>query len=79
MAQIGMQSLQFEKAPYILSHGSVVGKKEGEGPLGNLFDVVGEDDLFDQETWEEAESILQKKAVELALQKAKLTNTEIRY
>ncbi len=31
---IGKQSIQFDRAPYILEASSVVGKKEGEGPLG---------------------------------------------
>ena len=36
----GSQSIAFQEAPYIISSGSVVGKKEGEGPLGKLFDMV---------------------------------------
>ena len=52
--QVGKQSLAFAEAPYIISSASIVGKKEGEGPLGNRFDVVGEDDKFGQNTWEEA-------------------------
>ena len=32
----GMQSLKFENAPYLKGWASVAGKKEGEGPLGNL-------------------------------------------
>ena len=27
----GSQSIQFEKAPYLMSSGSIVGRKEGEG------------------------------------------------
>lgn len=77
--QVGKQSLQFEKAPYIISSASIVGKKEGEGPLGNSFDVVGEDDKFGQNTWEEAESTLQKEAFTMAVGKAKLKMEDIRY
>ena len=62
---------------YILSSASVVGPKEGEGPLGELFDLVGEDDLFGCNTWEEAESNLQKDAVFLALGKARLKPWDI--
>lgn len=76
---IGKQSLRFSTAPFILSSASVVGKKEGEGPLGELFDMVGEDDKFGCDTWEEAESTLQKEAVVLALGKAGLKAEEIRY
>lgn len=77
--QIGKQSLQFEKAPYIISSANIVGKKEGEGPLGDCFDVVGEDDKFGQNTWEEAESTLQKEAFTMAIGKAKLKPEDIRY
>ena len=31
---------------YIRSSASVVGEKEGKGPLGELFDMVGDDELF---------------------------------
>lgn len=79
MSQIGTQSIQFDEAPYILSSASIVGKKEGEGPLGDLFDVVGGDDLFGADNWEAAESTLQKEAAVLALGKAKVTKEQVRY
>jgi stage V sporulation protein AD len=75
----GKQSILFEEPPYIISSGSVVGKKEGEGPLGNLFDLVEEENLFGQDTWEEAESEMQKEACLMALGKAKIEPTEVRY
>ena len=58
----GAQSISFEVSPYIMSSGSVVGSKESEGPLGKLFDVSNQDDLFGAKTWEEAESNMQKEA-----------------
>lgn len=79
MAQLGKQSIQFDEAPYILSWASIVGTKEGEGPLGRLFDVVGKDDNFGENTWEEAESTLQKEAVALAIGKAGTRKENIRY
>ena len=57
---MGAQSLAFTEAPCIINSASVVGKKESEGPLGDLFDMAGEDDLFGEKTWEEAESRIQK-------------------
>ena len=77
--QIGKQSLQFDEAPYIIASASIVGKKESEGPLGNYFDVVGEDDKFGQDTWEEAESTLQKEAFQMAVGKAGLKKEHIDY
>ena len=79
MYQCGKQSIKLPSPVYILASASVVGTKEGEGPLGTMFDMVGTDDLFGCATWEEAESTLQKEAVTLALGKAKMKPEELRY
>ena len=50
----GKQSIEFANTPYIVSSASIAGKKESEGPLGKMFDVVGKDDLFGEDTWEMA-------------------------
>lgn len=76
---LGRQSIRFSEPVYIRASASVVGTKEGEGPLGSLFDLVGEDDMFGGSSWEEAESSLQKQALRLALQKAGMKADEIRY
>ena len=55
-----------------LSVGNAVGKKEGEGPLGGCFDIVDIDDRFGKETWEKAESEMQRLAFNMALKKAGL-------
>lgn len=75
----GKQSILFENAPYIVSSASIAGKKESEGPLGKFFDVVGKDDLFGEDTWEAAESTLQKEACLLALQKVKMGTDDVRF
>ncbi len=67
---LGRASIKFDEGVYIVNSASVVGTKEGQGPLGGLFDRVGTDDLFGVSTWEEAESTLQKEAIYLALKKA---------
>lgn len=77
--QKGKQSLFFSKAPWIIESASVVGKKEGEGPLGDLFDMVGEDEMFGCESWEDAESTLQKEALTLAVGKSDIEKWQIRY
>lgn len=76
---IGKQSLRFTEAPFIVSSASVVGKKEGEGPLADYFDMIGEDDKFGCESWEEAESTLQKEAATLALGKSDFKKEDVRY
>ena len=77
--QQGKQSLSFHNPPAILSSASVVGKKEGEGPLGNMFDVVGEDPMFGCDSWEDAESTLQKEAFTLAIGKSDIEKWQLRY
>lgn len=77
--QKGKASIQFEDSPYITSAASVAGTKEGEGPLGALFDVTEQDDMMGQENWEAAESSLQKKAARLAVEKVGLDQGKIRY
>ena len=76
---IGEQSLTFPNDVYISSSASVVGKKEGEGPLGNAFDMICQDDKFGEDTWEMAESTLQKEALSLALGKAGVKPEDVRY
>jgi stage V sporulation protein AD len=75
----GKQSIQFANPPVILAGSSVVGKKEGEGPLGSFFDQIEEDPMFGGTNWEDAESRLMKRAAELAITKAGLQQTDIRY
>ena len=77
--QKGKQSLCFTEAPFNISTANIVGKKEGEGPLAGHFDVIGEDDKFGQNTWEEAESTLQKEAFTMAVGRAGLKKEDIRY
>ena len=50
---IGSSSISFDKPPFIIEGASIVGQKEGDGPLGKLFDVVEQDPMLGQETWED--------------------------
>lgn len=76
---IGLQSVKFLKPPYIIASSSIVGNKEGQGPLGEFFDKVEEDDFVGKENWEEAESELMKQAAMMALGAAGLAKEDIRY
>jgi len=77
--QVGKASIKFEEPPVIESMASIVGKKEGQGPLGKLFDVVEQDDMFGADTWEQAESALQKQTADLAIEKGDVRKKDIRY
>ena len=45
---IGSSSISFDKPPFIIEGASIVGQKEGDGPLGKLFDVVEQDLCLDR-------------------------------
>lgn len=75
---VGAASLSYSNPVFIQSAASIVGKKEGEGPLGNCFDMICEDPRFGADTWEAAESTMQKEAATLAIGKAGLTPSDIR-
>ena len=77
--QVGEGSVRLPGPVYILQTASVVGKLEGEGPIGDCFDMVCEDDKFGTDSWEQAESEMQKEALTLALGKAKMEATDLRY
>lgn len=68
----GKASVLFPNYPVILSHAAVAGKKEGEGPLRDYFDQIAQDTKLQQASWEKAESMFQKTALDLALSKAQL-------
>lgn len=76
---VGKQSILFSNPPCIIAAASIAGKKEGEGPLGQYFDVIHEDPMVGKDTWEDAESQFMKEAAELVIQKAGLKNQDIRY
>lgn len=61
---------------YILSGASVVGKKEKQGPLGESFDLSG-DDRFGKDSWEKAEAEMQRLALGIARNKSGLTDDDI--
>lgn len=70
-------SIIFDKKPSILSFSAVVGKKEGEGPLGKYFDEVEPDAYFGQESWEKAESENLRRSVARTLKKGSFVADDI--
>ena len=76
-SRIGRYTLVLHSKPVILGFASVVGKKEGEGPLGKLYDQCHTDTTLGESSWEKAESRLQNESVSIALFKAGMKNTDI--
>ncbi|MEF9895132.1 MAG: stage V sporulation protein AD [Clostridia bacterium] len=68
------QTLTYNSRPRIRASAAIGGGKEGAGPLGADFDLITQDDLMGQDTWEQAESEMSLRAVELCLSKGGLTS-----
>lgn len=75
--KLSANTFKLDSCPSIAAFASVVGKKEGEGPLAQYFDLIHNDTTLGEKTWEKAESRLQKDAVNTALAKAQLSTTDI--
>jgi stage V sporulation protein AD len=77
MKRVGKQTIIFSHPPLILSSATVVGPKEGEGPLKQTFDLVLKDNLFGEKSWEKAEMKILQEAVSIALKKTNLQEKDI--
>ena len=75
--RIGENTIRFVHRPAILGYAAVGGKKEGEGPLGRCFDAIFEDAHLGMDTWEQAESALQREALTRAVEKVKLAKSQL--
>ena len=75
--KLGAQTAALAHPPSLIGRANVVGKKEGEGPLAAFFDYIAPDDSFGQSSWEKAESTMQKQALTQALDKAKLSASQL--
>ena len=69
--------IRLKQQPAIEAFASVVGKKEHDGPLGGMFDLHSDDDRFGMDTWEKAESEMQRLVFNTLLKKAKRKEDEI--
>ncbi len=79
MKKIGKQSVIINSDISIISSGSIVGKKEFEGPIGRYFDEHDVDYYFGESSWEKAEAKLLHRAMEIALKNGQIKIEDIDY
>ncbi|MDY3281997.1 stage V sporulation protein AD [Dysosmobacter sp.] len=77
--RMGRQTVALEHPPSVESFACIGGKQEGKGPLAEYFDQLEQDSYFGQKTWEQGESVMQKRALELALHKGGLKEEQLDY
>lgn len=75
--KIGSGTFVFSSPPVILSSAAIVGKKEKEGPLGGHFERFERDEYFGQDSFEKAESFMQREAMKDAFKKAEISAEEL--
>lgn len=77
--RLGKQTVMLQNPPSIISTASIVGPKEGKGPLRLFFDNIIDDEMWGEKSWEKAESKLIRETFSKVLQKADKTSQEINY
>ena len=77
--RVGQRTVKLKNNPTIISASCVVGPKEGKGPLKDYFNLILEDDLYGEKSWELAESKMVKTAMHMAAQKADKKLEDINY
>lgn len=75
--RVGRQTVALSHPPSVLSFANIGGRMEGEGPLSDYFDELGEDSFFGEKTWEKAESAMQKRVLTRALNRANLRSGDL--
>ena len=69
--------IKFKNGIGFTTSASAVGKCERQGPIGECFDIHDDTDRFGKKTWEKAESEMQRLALNTALSKKKLCESDI--
>lgn len=77
--RLGTQTIKLSAPPSIVSAYSIVGPKEGEGPLGKYFDTIIEDEFWGEQTWEKSETKIARECVSNCISKVKLSYEDINY
>ena len=77
--RIGSRTVALSHPPSVMSFANIGGKFEGQGPLAAWFDETDSDSFFGQKTWEKAESTMQQRVLERALDRAGLKPEDLDY
>ena len=75
----GKQTVRLQNPPSIVSTASIVGPKEGQGPLKLYFDTIIDDELWGEKTWEKAESKLVREVFSNIVKNANKSPNDIDY
>lgn len=77
--KVGKQTVKLKNPPVVTSTASIVGPKEGKGPLANYFDQTVDDELWGEKTWEKAESKFIRETLARTVSKASMAVSALDY
>lgn len=77
--RIGRRTVALSHPPAVLSYANIGGRQERRGPLSASFDELCDDSFFGEKTWEMAESAMQKRVVQRALEQGGLKERDLDY
>ena len=79
LKRVGKHTVKFENPPKIIGAASIVGPKEGKGPLKDYFDIILDDDTFGKDSYEKAECAMMYTVVNEVIKKSGLRSDDIDY
>lgn len=77
--RIGTQTIKLLNPVSIRSCACIAGQKEGQGPLAKYYDKIMDDAEWGEDTWEKAESKMQKTALMRAVEKGRVEIKDMDY
>lgn len=75
----GNQTVVFENGPYIIAGHSIVGPKEGQGPLAPSFDTILPDTYDGENSWEKTETKMMENTMRGVINKADIPLDTVDY
>lgn len=79
LKRVGQQTIAFANPPCLAQTATIVGPKEGQGPLADSFDQIIEDAYFGEKTWEKTESKMLEESIKSVIKKQNLQTQNIDY
>lgn len=77
--KLGLQTIKFQNPPSIIGTASIVGPKEGQGPLKDYYDLILNDNIYKEKSWEKAERKMLKEAAEMAIKNSNIAYSDVEY
>jgi len=79
MKKLGSQTIKFENPPSIIGTATIVGPKEGQGRFKDYYDLILKDNIYQEKSWEKAETKILKETIEMAIKNSNVPSAKVEY